>query len=68
MYLNGVAIVTEIRRLDWLGHDIRMKDIRIPNMIRNTKPEGIRGVGGPKLSHKNSRYKNMETEEIVKNG
>jgi hypothetical protein len=38
-------IVTEIkiRRLEWLGHVIRMEDTRIPKMIFNTKPEGTLG-------------------------
>jgi hypothetical protein len=44
-------IVTEIkiRRLEWLGHIIRMEDIRILEMILNSEPEGRRGVGRPKL-------------------
>jgi hypothetical protein len=44
-------IVTEIkiRRLEWLGHVIRMEGTRIPKMIFNTKPEGRRGVGRPEL-------------------
>jgi hypothetical protein len=44
-------ILTEvkIRRLEWLGHVIRMEDTSMPKMIFNTKPEGRRGVGRPKL-------------------
>jgi hypothetical protein len=44
-------IVTEIkiRRLEWLGHVIRMKDFCIPKMILSTKLEGIHTVGRPKL-------------------
>jgi hypothetical protein len=44
-------IVTEIkvRRLEWLGHVVKMEDIRLPKMVFNAKPEGRRGVGRPRL-------------------
>jgi transcription termination factor 2 len=44
-------IVTEIkvRRLEWLGHVVRMEDTRLPKMVFNAKPEGRRGVGRPRL-------------------
>jgi hypothetical protein len=44
-------IVTEIkvRRLERLGHVVRMEDTRLPKMVFNTKPEGRRGVGRPRL-------------------
>jgi hypothetical protein len=44
-------IVTEIKvkRLEWLGHVVRMEDTRLPKMVFNTKPEGRRGVGRPRL-------------------
>jgi transcription termination factor 2 len=44
-------IVTEIkvRRLEWLGHVIRMEDSRLPKTVFNAKPEGRRGVGRPRL-------------------
>jgi hypothetical protein len=34
-------IVTEIkvRRLEWLGHVVRMEDIRLPKMVFNVKPK-----------------------------
>jgi hypothetical protein len=44
-------IVTDInvRRLEWLGHVIRMEDTSLPKMVFNAKLEGIRGVGRPRL-------------------
>jgi hypothetical protein len=45
-------IVTEIkvRRLEWLGHVIRMEeDTCVPKMVFNAKPDGRRGVGRPRL-------------------
>jgi hypothetical protein len=44
-------IVTEIkvRRLEWLGHVVRMQDTRLPKMVLNAKPEGRREVGRPRL-------------------
>jgi hypothetical protein len=39
----------KIRRLEWLGHVIRMEDTHIPKMIFNTKLEGRCGIGRPKL-------------------
>jgi transcription termination factor 2 len=44
-------IVTEIkvRRLEWLGHVIRMEDTRLPKTVFNAKSEGRRGVGRPRL-------------------
>jgi hypothetical protein len=44
-----IVIEIKIRRLEWLGHIIRMEDTRIPKMILNTNPEDRRGVGRPKL-------------------
>jgi hypothetical protein len=44
-------IMTEIkvRRLEWLGHVIRMEDTCLPKMVFNAKPDGKRGVGRPRL-------------------
>jgi hypothetical protein len=44
-------IMTEIkvRRLEWLGHVIRMEDIHLPKMVFNAKPEGRHRVGRPRL-------------------
>ncbi|PSN53408.1 hypothetical protein C0J52_21382 [Blattella germanica] len=48
---NSPDIVAEIkaRRLEWLGHIIRMDDSRIPKKIINSKPEGKCNVGRQKL-------------------
>jgi hypothetical protein len=44
-------IVTEIkvRRLEWLGHVVRMEDTCLPKMVFNAKPEGRRRVGRPRM-------------------
>jgi hypothetical protein len=44
-------IVTEIkvRRMECLGHVVRMEDTCLPKMVFNAKPEGRRGVGRPRL-------------------
>jgi transcription termination factor 2 len=44
-------IVTEVkvRRLEWLGHVVRMEDTRLPEVVFNAKPEGRHGVGRPRL-------------------
>jgi hypothetical protein len=44
-------IVTEIkiRRLEWLGHVIRMDNTHIPKIILNTKPKDRHGIGRHKL-------------------
>jgi hypothetical protein len=41
----GSRAEIKIRKLEWLGHVIRMEDTRIPKMIFNIKPEGRSGVG-----------------------
>jgi hypothetical protein len=44
-------IVTEIkvRRLEWLGHIIRMDGARMVKKVFVSKPEGRRDIGRPKL-------------------
>jgi hypothetical protein len=39
----------EVRRLEWLGHVVRMEDTCLLNIVFNAKPEGRRGVGRPRL-------------------
>jgi transcription termination factor 2 len=48
---KSLHIVTEIkvRRLEWLGHVIRMEDTRLPKMVFIAKPEDTHGVGRPRL-------------------
>jgi hypothetical protein len=48
---NSPDIVTEIkvRKLEWLGHVIRMEDSSLPKMVLDAKPEGRREVGRPRL-------------------
>jgi hypothetical protein len=44
-------IVTEIevRRLEWLGHVVRMEGTRLSKMVFNAKQGGRCGVGRPRL-------------------
>jgi hypothetical protein len=44
-------IVTEIkvRRLEWLGHTIRMDGARMAKQVFVSKPEGRRDIGRPEL-------------------
>jgi hypothetical protein len=44
-------IVTEIkvRRLEWLGHVVRMGDTHLPKIVFNAKPEGRRAVERARL-------------------
>jgi hypothetical protein len=55
-------IVTEIkvRRLEWLGHVVRMEDTRIPKMVFNAKPKSRRGVGRPRLRWLNDVEANIK--------
>jgi hypothetical protein len=39
----------KINRLQWAGHVMRMDNNRITKRIFNTRPEGKRGTGRPKL-------------------
>jgi hypothetical protein len=60
-----IATKTEIIRLEWLGHLIRMENTSIPKMIVNTTPETTRGVGRPKsrwLDDVEADNKKMETQ------
>jgi hypothetical protein len=48
---NGLDIIGYIKakRLEWAGHLIRTSENRTMKKIFNTKPEGIKKVGRPKL-------------------
>jgi hypothetical protein len=47
MYVKSPEIVTgiKIRKLEWLGHVIRIEDTSKPKTIFNTKPEERRRMG-----------------------
>jgi hypothetical protein len=44
-----IVMEIKVRRLDWLGHVIRMEDTHLQKMVFNAKPEGRCGVGRPRL-------------------
>jgi hypothetical protein len=48
---NDPNIITyiKVKRLEWAGHMMRMNDERTLKKIFNTKPDGTRSVGRPKL-------------------
>jgi hypothetical protein len=48
MYPDFVTEI-RIRRLEWIGHVIRMEDTCITKIIFNTKPKRRRVAGKPKL-------------------
>jgi hypothetical protein len=60
----------EIRRLEWLGHVVKMEDTCVLKMILNNKQEGRRRVGRPTLrwlydveaDTENLKFKYMETK------
>jgi hypothetical protein len=48
---NEPNIVTDIigKRLTWAGHLVCINSDRTPKKIFNTRPDGVRSVGRPKL-------------------
>jgi hypothetical protein len=44
-----VVTETKVRRLEWLGHVVRMEDTRRPERVFNAKPEDRRLVGRSRL-------------------
>jgi hypothetical protein len=44
-----VVTETKVRRLEWLGHVVRMEDTRLPEGVFNAKPEDRRSVGRSRL-------------------
>jgi hypothetical protein len=37
------------RRIEWLGHVLRMESSRVPQTILEARPEGKRSIGRPRL-------------------
>jgi hypothetical protein len=52
---QDVITVIKIRRLEWLGHVIRMDETRSVKKIFEGKLEGIKGRGRPRLRWINDR-------------
>jgi hypothetical protein len=48
-YKNILVTESKVRRLEWLGHVVRMEDTRPPKMVFNAKPEGRYGAERPRL-------------------
>ena len=53
-------IISDIktRRLEWLGHVVRMEDLRLPKKILNTKLDKKRKIDRPKLR----RFDGVQTD------
>jgi hypothetical protein len=45
----GIVTEIKVRRLEWLGHIIRMDGARVAKKVFVSKPEGRRDIGRPKL-------------------
>jgi hypothetical protein len=48
-----------VKRLAWAGHLVRMNNDRTPKKIFNTKPDGARSSGRPKLRWEDGVEQNM---------
>jgi hypothetical protein len=64
-----IATEIKVRRLEWLGHIIRMDGARMAKTVFVSKPEGRRDIGRPKLrwlddveGDKSPGYKAMENK------
>ena len=45
----NIVVDIKVRRLEWLGHVMRMTNDRVPKIVLNAKLDGKRKVGRPKL-------------------
>jgi endonuclease/exonuclease/phosphatase family metal-dependent hydrolase len=52
------------RRLQWLGHVMRMNEERYPKMILNWHPEGFRRPGRPKTTYINTMQARFKEKNI----
>jgi hypothetical protein len=56
-----LLIIIKMKRLAWAGHVAHMNSDRILKKIFNTKPEGVKSVGRPKLRWDDGVNKDMKT-------
>jgi len=54
----------KVNRLAWAGHLMRMNNDRILKKIFNTKPDGVRRVGRPKLRWEDGVDQDMRILEV----
>jgi len=64
--LNEPNIVNyiKVKRLAWAEHLVRMNNDRTIKKIFNVKPDGVRGVGRPKLRWEESADQDMRILEV----
>jgi hypothetical protein len=49
MLAPNIVTYIKVKRLAWAGHLVRMNNDRTIKKIFNTKPDGVRSAGRPKL-------------------
>jgi hypothetical protein len=63
---SHIVAEMKIRKLEWLGHLVRMEDTCIQKIIFNIKPEGRCGVGRPEVRWLDDVEADMKTLDKYK--
>jgi hypothetical protein len=58
---SDIVRYIKINRLSWAGHVIHMDNNRTVRKVFNTKPIGIRKIGGPKLRWEDEVIQDIKT-------
>ena len=57
---SDIVVHIKVKKLAWAGHLMRMSDERTLKKIFNTKPDGTRSVGRPKLRWEDGVAQDMQ--------